>query len=116
MDEKFDVAAFYSALDAVREARRLSWKEVAEKSGVNASTLTRIGKGKRPDIDGLAALLVWSRLKAEMFIADSEQRRPEPIAQIRTLIRMDRTLSNSSAKLMEDIILSTYSRLRREKK
>lgn len=116
MDEIFDVFAFYSALDAVREARRLSWKEVAEKSGVNASTLTRIGQGKRPDVDGLAALLVWSKLKAEMFIADSDHKPPEPIAQITTLIRMDRTLSNSNAKLMEDIVMSTYSRLRREKK
>jgi transcriptional regulator with XRE-family HTH domain len=115
MEEKFDASAFYAALDAVRDARHLSWKQVAEQSGVNASTLTRIGKGKRPDVDGLAALLVWSSLKAEMFIESSDKNSPEPIAQITTLIRMDRSLSFSNARLMEDIVTSTYNRLKLEK-
>ncbi len=52
----FDSDAFYAALDGVRRARDLNWKEVAAQSGVSASTLTRMAQGKRPDVDGLAAL------------------------------------------------------------
>ena len=42
----FDADAFYSALDGQRQARELTWKKVAEESGVSASTLTRIAQGK----------------------------------------------------------------------
>jgi transcriptional regulator with XRE-family HTH domain len=49
----FDTAAFYDALDSVRQARRLNWKQVAGDSGVSASTLTRMAQGRRPDVDGL---------------------------------------------------------------
>lgn len=111
--ERFDGAAFYSALDAVRSARGLTWKEVGVQAGVNASTLSRIGKGKKPDVNGLAALLAWSHLKAEMFISDSEDRLPDPIAQIASIIRMDRSLSSKNADIMEDIVRNTYDRLKK---
>jgi transcriptional regulator with XRE-family HTH domain len=59
MKEKFDNEGFFAALDAHRLAKRLTWKQVAEQSEVSASTLTRMAQGKRPDVDGLAALLKW---------------------------------------------------------
>ena len=31
-------------------------------------TLTRMGQGKRPDVDSLAALATWSRLNVDDFI------------------------------------------------
>lgn len=112
MADRFNVVAFYAALDAVREARGLTWKNVAHESGLNASTLTRIGKGKKPDVDGLSALLVWSNLKAEMFIAHSGGQKIEPLAEITRIIRMDETLSFNSARIVEDIFKSTYNRLK----
>ncbi len=114
MAHRFNVGAFYSALDAVRDARGLTWKHVASETGVNASTLTRIGQGKKPDVDGLSALLVWSNLKAEMFIADSVEMAIEPLAEITRIIRMDKTLSYNSARIVEDIVKSTYNRLKSE--
>jgi len=114
MAHRFNVQAFYSALDAVRDARGLAWKDVAKESGVNASTLTRIGQGKKPDVDGLSALLVWSNLKAEMFIADAVDKRIEPLAEIARIIRMDTTLSHNNARLVEDIVKSAYNRLKSE--
>lgn len=114
MAHRFNVSAFYSALDAVRDARGLTWKNVASESGLNASTLTRIGQGKKPDVDGLSALLVWSNLKAEMFIADSVDKVVEPLAEITRIIRMDQTLSHNSARLVEDIVKSAYTRLKSE--
>ena len=81
MDKKgwFDAAAFYEAIDATRQARHLNWKQVAASSGVSASTLTRMAQGKRPDVDGLAALAAWSGLNADDFIRTEEARsEPEP--------------------------------------
>ena len=64
----FDAEAFYVALNQTRLARELSWKKVAAQSGVSAATLTRMGQGRRPDIDGIAALAVWSGLRCDDFV------------------------------------------------
>jgi hypothetical protein len=64
----FDVDAFFRALDSVRQSKELRWAQVATESGLSASTLTRMSQGKRPDIDGLAALCAWSGLSADDYI------------------------------------------------
>ena len=59
---EFDVRKFWEALDATRQSRNMTWKLVANKTGVAASTLTRIGQGKetrRRWISG-AFKLAWS--------------------------------------------------------
>lgn len=112
MAERFHNDAFYAALNATRLSRQCTWKEVAEQAGVSASTLTRIGQGKRPDIDGLAALLKWSGLKAEDFIHDGDSAEAEPLARVTALLRADPHLSPANAKMLEDIVMATYSRLR----
>jgi len=112
MADRFDSDAFYAALNAARLSRQKTWKDVAEEAGVNASTLSRIGQGAKPDVNGLAALLAWSNLKAEMFIRGGEGREAEPIAKITALLRADPKLSPTNAKLIEEIVLSTYEKLR----
>jgi len=114
MDKKgwFDASAFYEALDAQRQARGLTWKQVAQESGVSASTLTRMAQGKRPDVDGLAALAAWSGLNADDFIR-SEEARPEPeaLAKITTYLRSDRNLTPEAATALDQLIKATYARL-----
>lgn len=116
MDNKkgwFDGAAFYEALDAARLAKRLNWKQVAAASGVSASTLTRMAQGKRPDVDGLAALSAWSGLNADDFVRSEDDRpQPEPLAQIATYLRSDKNLSPESATALNEVIKATYERLR----
>lgn len=114
MDDRFDSDAFYAALNAARLSRQKTWKEVAQEAGVNASTLSRIGQGAKPDVNGLAALLTWSKLKAEMFIRDGGEQEAEPLAKITALLRADPHLTRLNAKLMEDIVVSTYEKLRSE--
>jgi transcriptional regulator with XRE-family HTH domain len=111
-EESFDSDAFYAALNAARLSRQKTWKDVAEESGVNASTLTRMGQGAKPDVNGLAALLKWSSLKAEAFIRGAGNKKPEPIAAITALLRADPHLTKANAKLIEDIVASTYKQLR----
>jgi transcriptional regulator with XRE-family HTH domain len=113
----FDADAFYSALDAQRVAQRLNWKQVAEKSGISASTLTRMAQGRRPDVDSLAALLSWSGLDATEFVrTESEQadHGPEPLAMISTYLRSDPNLSQEGATALDELIKATYSRLRKK--
>src|SRR5262245_59964332 len=65
---RFDTAAFQAALDAQRQALKLTWKQVAAQAKIRASTLTRMAQGRRPDINRLAALCAWSGLKADDYI------------------------------------------------
>lgn len=112
-DDPFNSDAFYAALNSVRLSRQLNWKEVAEEAGVAASTLTRMGQGKKPDVNGLAALLKWSHLKAETFIrGGASKKKVEPLAEITALLRADPNLSKPSAKLIEDIVVTTYNKLK----
>lgn len=112
MKHVFQNEAFCAALDAHRLARMMTWKQVAEESGVSASTLTRMQQGKRPDVDGLAALLKWSGLKADDFLGGQEANRPETIAQMTALLRADPKLSEAGKKAMEGVLRSAYESLR----
>src|SRR5215468_2731528 len=114
-DTGFDGAAFYAALDAVRERRKLNWKEVAKASKVSASTLTRLAQGRRPDVDSLAKLLSWSALKAESFIRGDtvSAKTPETLAMISTYLRADPHLEPNSVAALEELVKVTYRRLRK---
>lgn len=116
MKEQFLNEAFFDALDAHRQAKKLTWKAVAEKAQVSASTLTRIAQGKRPDVDTLAALCKWSGLSADEFIAyDSTERRPmEPLAEIVAHLRADKNLKPEGARAIEVMIKAAYEQFRKE--
>jgi transcriptional regulator with XRE-family HTH domain len=118
MDPKkgwFDAGAFYEALDSVRQAKRLTWKQVAGASGVSASTLTRMAQGKRPDVDGLAALAAWSGLSADDYVRSVEAKPdPEPLAKISTYLRSDKHLSPEAATALDELVKATYERLRKK--
>jgi hypothetical protein len=111
----FDADGFYAALDGVRQAKRLNWKQVSAQSGVSASTLTRMAQGKRSDVDGLAALVAWSGLDADDYVRstdDEERPAQEPLAMISTYLRGDRNLSPEAATALEELVKVTYERLR----
>lgn len=116
MDGKFgwfDSGGFYEALDAARRAKNLNWKQVAAESGVSASTLTRMAQGRRPDVDGLAALASWSGLRADDYVrSDTERPEPEPLAMISTYLRSDKNLTAEAAAALDEVVKATYERLR----
>ena len=118
MTENFDTEAFRAALDSQRLAMGMTWKEVAAEAGVSASTLTRMSQGKGPDVDGLAALLRWSGLRAEMFIPAKgpKQKEAEPIAQITAVLRADKSLNRKSTEAIEQILKAAYKRFREPEK
>jgi transcriptional regulator with XRE-family HTH domain len=112
----FDAEGFFSALDAARQARGVTWKQVANDARVSASTLTRMGQGRRPDIDSLAALAQWSGLDPADFIRRPDARpaeRADPLAMISTYLRSDPNLTEEGAAALEEVIKVTYERLRK---
>lgn len=112
----FDAEAFYAALDGQRLSRHLTWKKVAEESGISASTLTRLAQGRRPDVDSMAALLVWSGLSADSFVRSQKRtkKRPEPLASITAILRGDPNLSTSGAIALEALVKTAYEKFRED--
>jgi hypothetical protein len=75
-----------------------------------------MGNGKRPDVDSLAKLLSWSKLKAETFIErDSNKAKTSSLSEITALLRADPRLTAQSKKTLEHVITSTYSALLSER-
>lgn len=117
MSNYFDAEGFYAALDAHRRSKDIPWKKVAEKSGVSASTLTRMGQGKRPDVDSLAALATWSSIDVSKFYRDekSNNESPSTLSEITALLRADRNIQGQDAEMMERMISSLYEDMRKRR-
>lgn len=102
------------ALDATRQVKEMTWKDVANHSGVSASSLTRMAQGKRPDVDTLAALASWSGLRTDQFVRPSAGRpEPESLAIISAQLRSDHNLTPDAQAMLDDLVKVTYQRLRR---
>ena len=109
----FDADRFVAALDSTRQARRLTWRKVADEAKVSASTLTRMSQGKRPDVDTLGALSRWAGLKADDFFSDdAPEPRTEPLAQVTAYLRADPKLNAQGKEALEAILHAAYEKLR----
>jgi len=110
----FNGEAFYRALESTLTARSKNWKQVAAETGVSASTLARMGQGRKPDAASLAALSAWAGLNPSDFVeAPYKAAHPEPMAQISSLLRSDPNLDTEGAEAVEAIVRAAYERLRK---
>lgn len=112
MTTTFNNEGFFSALNAERLSRQMTWKDVAAGAGIQASTLTRMGDGKNPDVNGLAALLRWSGLKAEDFIPEAASEEPHNLTKAVALLRADKNIEKDKMDVLVNILTSTYSVLK----
>lgn len=116
---KFDLNAFYRALDAVRRSRSLTWKQVAKDSGVPASSLTRMSQGKRPDVDTLATLCAWSSLNPADYMEEIPSsplhQTTDTLAAISTCLSRDPNLDPASAEAMDILVKSAYENFVKKK-
>lgn len=111
----FDSDGFYLALDAERQARRLRWKDVASEAGVSASTLSRLGQGRRLDVGSLAALSLWAQLAVDAFIRPTQTvqaRHAQPLSVISSQLRSDPQLSEEAARTLDAVLKTAYAQLR----
>ena len=65
---EFDLDALYRPLDVQRQAKRISWTQVARETIVSASTLRAIRAGRRVEGDGVLAVLRWLVRSPESFM------------------------------------------------
>ena len=113
----FDGDGFFRALESTVEAKGKTWKQVADETGVSASTLARMAKGRRPDAASLAALSAWAGLNPSDFVhAPYKPAKPAAIGQISTLLRSDPNLDAEAAEAVEAIVRAAYEQLRKDAK
>ena len=111
----FDLSSFYNVLNAARQAKGLTWKQVSEESAVNASTLTRMAQNKRPDADSLTSLAAWAGLNPADFVTGGGQpSTAEPLAVISQCLRQDPNLTEADANALDGMIKAAYQMARRK--
>ena len=110
---RFDGGAFFAALDAERQARQCTWKQVAKESGISASTLSRMSQGRHPDVNGLATLAAWSGLDMDRFVRSAAAKEePEPLAVISSCLHSDSRLNEEAAVALDQMVKAAYRSMR----
>ncbi|OXM74289.1 MULTISPECIES: helix-turn-helix domain-containing protein [Amycolatopsis] len=121
MGGRLDTGRLYAALDAERESRGLSWRQLAAEAGVSASLVSRMGNGHRPDLDGFIALVQWLGMPAETFMVWPEgrpdgRRRPSLEARLAPLLRAEEELSEADQQHVLDVVGLTMRHIRAKNK
>ncbi len=124
MDNEINVQELATQLRAKRGKRGL--REVAQEIGeVSASTLSRIEKGKIPDLDTFVRICRWLGVQMETFIIgstlDTEHKSmsaeiEDPTGQqtITVHLRAERTLDPKTAKALAKLIQLAYEAIERD--
>lgn len=111
-------ALLYSALDAARQERGVSWRSLSKEIGVSPSLLSRLGNGLKPDADGFATIVAWLNVPAEQFFdhgageASDDSAEPDLMVQLAPLLRARKDLNETDVKYLEQIIGATIERAR----
>lgn len=106
---EFDVKSFYRAVDAAREEKGLTWKQLGAALSVHASTFSRMARGQKPDADSLAAMSAWAGLNPADFVPNARKRtNPSTLAAIATHLREDPNLTDEGVIAMEQMIRAAY--------
>jgi transcriptional regulator with XRE-family HTH domain len=109
VSQRFDVEAFHAALDGVRRSRSMTWRQVAREANVSASSLTRMTKGSRPDIDTVASLASWASVDPATFFPQDTQ--VSPLSMVAAYIHRDPSLTPEAASALEQLVRATHSQL-----
>ena len=122
MQTTVDVVALHAALDAARESRGWSWRQLARELGLSASTMSRLANGQKPDVDAFAAMVSWLQADANRFIitdADRRQRaerdEPDLVAELAPLLRARRDLDDKDVDHLQELIRSAVRHFRADR-
>lgn len=114
--------------DAVRrrrEERNLSLRDVAQETGVSASTLSRIENGAgKPDADNIARLAAWLDMPIERVMHHGSRNPddPKPVVYyphestpevVEAHLRADRQLTPETAKALSELFRVAYAQFSR---
>ncbi|HVS20479.1 MAG TPA: helix-turn-helix transcriptional regulator [Pyrinomonadaceae bacterium] len=108
-----------------REQHGLSLRDVAEETGVSASTLSRIENGTgKPDADNIARLATWLDMPIErvMHHGNRSASDPKPVVYyphesmpeiVEAHLRADRQLTPETAKALSELFRVAYAQFSR---
>ena len=103
-----------------REQQNLSLRDVADQTGVSASTLSRIENGTgKPDADNIARLASWLDMPIERVMHHGQRNAadPKPVVYyphestpeiVEAHLRADRQLSPETAKALSELFRVAY--------
>lgn len=114
MGREVNVVALYGALDSRREARAMSWREVAKELGLSPSIFTRMAQGSRPDLESYIEMAGWLGVSLESFVGGeppTEAKPEETVAAISGHLRADESLKPESARAIERIVRAAYDEM-----
>src|SRR5436305_9839293 len=109
-----------------REEQGLSLRDVADKTGVSASTLSRIENGTgKPDADNIARLTSWLDVPLERILKGTREGREETKTIIyyphestpeivEAHLRADRNLTAETADALSELFRVAYSQFSRK--
>jgi transcriptional regulator with XRE-family HTH domain len=109
------------AIRRKREELNLSLRDVADKTGVSASTLSRIENGTgKPDADNIARLTDWLDVPMQRIMGARQQEGDDtqPVVYfphestpeiVEAHLRADRNLSEETAKALSELFRVAYS-------
>jgi transcriptional regulator with XRE-family HTH domain len=111
---QINVASLYGDLNAARESRQYSWRQLAKEIGVSPSLLSRLGNGLRPDADGFATLVRWLGMPAENYMASPKKapQQPDLAVEVAPLLRASNDLSDADVTYLQEVIQATVRRAR----
>lgn len=69
---RFDSIALHESLSRVREARQLTWQQVATELGTTTSVIARLKKGGRVDAQLMVAAAEWAQTPVESMLQPSQ--------------------------------------------
>jgi transcriptional regulator with XRE-family HTH domain len=86
---------------------------LADKLEISPSTFTRMGQGRRPDVDTFATLVDWLGVPTRTFLnsSDRSEEEPNPMAMISSYLRSAKNIRPEDAEALEDIMQAAARRL-----
>ena len=121
-----NTAELGGAMRRRREQEGLSLRDVADKTGVSASTLSRIENGTgKPDADNIARLTSWLDVPLERILKGTREGREETKAIVyyphestpeivEAHLRADRNLTAETADALSELFRVAYSQFSRK--
>lgn len=108
------------AIKRRREETKMSLRDLADKTGVSASTLSRIENGTgKPDADNIARLSDWLDMPIDrMMKGKSDRNSVDPVVYypheatpeiVEAHLRADKNLSPETAKSLSELFRVAYS-------
>ena len=108
----FDRAAFFATLDATRISRGLSWRQVADETGISASTFTRLGNGHAPELDAFGVLCAWLSITPTSFFGFGVMGASAGPARWVSEIHSDPALSPTARVALGKVVVGAYEALK----